>query len=309
MKNKVIIGSLITTLLAFMLYSLNLRRVQNTSVEIVGQSQSVKKERGKGKLSHEPKVAEVEYPTHVQIASGSDQSWAKQIEKLMGKDQSYQVAVQDLNSGKFARVANTTKAHGVTGTGRLFLLAAVFYQEEHGKLTSHSAIKVKKSDRAKGEKALQPGIAYGTTFLRQTLMQGNKTAGNVLLRKVKPQKVNAIAKKMGADSTKFSKKYTANPLAQTTASDLVAVMDDLYKNKTLSRQYSNLTLGSLNQNATGQKPKLVQKVHGATVYAIGDDRSSVAIIENNGQAYCVAVWSNSNKKFDKLGQVVNNFFK
>lgn len=39
MKNKVLIGSLITALIAFILYSVNLKKVENSSLKIVGQGQ------------------------------------------------------------------------------------------------------------------------------------------------------------------------------------------------------------------------------------------------------------------------------
>ena len=39
MKNKVLLGSLITALLAFMLYSVNLKRVENTKLKIAGPKQ------------------------------------------------------------------------------------------------------------------------------------------------------------------------------------------------------------------------------------------------------------------------------
>lgn len=62
----------------------------------------------------------------------------------MGKDQSYQVCVQDLNNNKFARVSNTSQRHGVNTISRLFLLVALTYQEQHGQATANKAVKIKK---------------------------------------------------------------------------------------------------------------------------------------------------------------------
>ena len=123
MKNKVLIGSLITALIAFMFYSVNLKKVENSSLKIVGQGQEqvVKNKKGKNSVC-EPKVATVEYPNHIKIASGSEQKWAEKIVQVMGKDQSYQVCVQDLNNNKYARVSNTSQRHGVNTISRLFLL-------------------------------------------------------------------------------------------------------------------------------------------------------------------------------------------
>ncbi|MEB3364124.1 hypothetical protein SDC49_11515 [Lactobacillus sp. R2/2] len=63
---------------------------------------------------------------------------------MMGKEQSYQVCVQDLTNNKFARVSNTTQHHGVNSISRLFLLIAMTYQEQHGKSIANKAIKIKK---------------------------------------------------------------------------------------------------------------------------------------------------------------------
>lgn len=308
MKNKVLIGSLITTLLAFMLYSFNLKRVQTADVKIVGQSekQVTQKNKGNIKTPREPNVAAVEYTNHIKVASGSNKAWAKKIQKVMGKDQSYQVCVQDLNSGKFARVYNTEKAHGINSVSRLYILAAMYYQIQHGKLNDKKAVKVKKADRAKGEKMLQPGIAYAITYLKQSMMRGSHTAGNVLLRKIKPVTVGTVVKKMGAKNTKFSGKYATSPIAMSTAQDLAAVMSNLYQNKSLDQQYSNLVLGAL--NLTGKKPKVVSGIKGQ-IYGIGDTKANVAIVQNNGHAFCVSVWSNDNRSFAKLGKTVSDFFK
>ncbi len=305
MKNKVIFGSLAATFVAFMLYTVSLRHVANTSVQIVNQKETVKKK--KSKTGHEPNVEAVEFPTHVKVAPGSNSDWTKQIKKVMGKDQSYQVSVQDLNSGRFARVANSTKAHGVSSTSHLFLLATIYYQEEHGKLSQREAIKIKKADRVKGENILQPGIAYAVSFLKQSLLRGSKTAGNALLRKVKPRQINAVVKKMGATKTKFNKKYMSHPRAVTTAADLTKIMADLYQNKTLNRQYANSVLSSLHLN--GEKPQVVKNITGTTIYAIGDKRTNVALVQGHGHAYCISVWSNSDQQFAKLGKIFNDFFK
>lgn len=310
MKNKILIGSLITTLLAFMLYSFNLKRVQNADVEIVGQSEKQvfqkRKSKGKIKTPREPNVAAVEYTNHIKVASGSNSAWAKKIQKVMGKDQSYQVCVQDLNSGKFARVYNTERAHGINSVSRLYILAAMYYQMQHGKLNDKKAVKVKKADRAKGEKMLQPGIAYAITYLKQSMMQGSYTAGNVLLQKIKPKTVGAAVQKMGAKNTKFTGKYVANPIAMTTAQDLAAVMSNLYQNKSLNQQYSNLVLGGL--KLTGKKPKVASGINGQ-IYGIGDPKANVAIVQDRGHAYCISIWSNNNRSFTKLGKTVNGFFK
>ena len=307
MKNKVLIGSLITALIAFMLYSVNLKKVENSSLKIVGQGQEqvVKNKKGKNSV-REPKVATVEYPNHIKIASGSEQKWAEKIVQVMGKDQSYQVCVQDLNNNKFARVSNTSQRHGVNTISRLFLLIALTYQEQHGQATANKAVKIKKADHVKGEKVLQKGIAYNATYLKQLMMQGDKTAANALLRKVKPAKVNSIIRRTGAEDTAIKGKLSAKPAAYTTANDLNKIMVSLYHDQILSRQYSNQVLGALNANKT--KPRIIRNSKGL-IYAIGDSKANVALVQSNGNAYCVSVWSNNDHDFVKLGKAVNSFFK
>ena len=307
MKNKVLIGSLITALIAFMLYSVNLKKVENSSLKIVGQGQEqvVKNKKGKNSV-REPKVATVEYPNHIKIASGSEQKWAEKIVQVMGKDQSYQVCVQDLNNNKYARVSNTSQRHGVNTISRLFLLIALTYQEQHGKANINKAVKIKKTDRVKGEKVLQKGVAYNAAYLKQLMMQGDKTAANALLRTVKPATVNSIIKKMGVHDTTIKGKFSAKPTALTTANDLNKIMVSLYHDQILSRQYSNQVLGALSSAKT--KPKIVRNTKGL-IYGIGDGKANVALVQSNGNAYCVSVWSNNDQDFIKLGKAVNSFFK
>ena len=307
MKNKVLIGSLITALIAFMLYSVNLKKVENSSLKIVGhgQEQVVKNKKGKNS-AREPKVATVEYPNHIKIASGSEKKWAEKIVQVMGKDQSYQVCVQDLNNNKFVRVSNTSQRHGVNTISCLFLLIALTYQEQHGQATANKAVKIKKADHVKGEKVLQKGIAYNATYLKQLMMQGDKTAANALLRTVKPAKVNSIIRRTGAEDTAIKGKLSAKPAAYTTANDLNKIMVSLYHDQILSRQYSNQVLGALNANKT--KPRIIRNSKGL-IYAIGDSKANVALVQSNGNAYCVSVWSNNDHDFVKLGKAVNSFFK
>ena len=307
MKNKVLIGSLITALIAFMLYSVNLKKVENSSLKIVGhgQEQVVKNKKGKNS-AREPKVATVEYPNHIKIASGSEKKWAEKIVQVMGKDQSYQVCVQDLNNNKFVRVSNTSQRHGVNTISCLFLLIALTYQEQHGQATANKAVKIKKADHVKGEKVLQKGIAYNAAYLKQLMMQGDKTAANALLRTVKPAKVNSIIRRTGAEDTAIKGKLSAKPAAYTTANDLNKIMVSLYHDQILSRQYSNQVLGALNANKT--KPRIIRNSKGL-IYAIGDSKANVALVQSNGNAYCVSVWSNNDHDFVKLGKAVNSFFK
>lgn len=308
MKNKVLIGSLITTLLAFILYSANLKRTENASLQIVGSKTHQVFSRAKNKkvASHEPDVSSIEYNNQIKVVHGSDRVWTHQIAQIMGKERPYQVYVQDLNSGKFADISNTVKPHVVNESAKLFLLTTIFYQEQHGKLSGKSVIKIKKSDQVKSEKLLQPGIGYAITYLKQAMMNNNQTAAKVLLRKINPVQVTLVARKMGATHTTFTKNSKNVLNMQTTAKDMALVLANLYRNKTLNQRNSNQVLNDLHISSI--KPKIAVNISG-TVYAIGDGKASTELVQTHGNSYCVSVWSNSDRNLTELGQSVNRFFK
>lgn len=307
MKNKILIGSLITSLCALVLYSTNVKRVENANLKIVDQNQNpISQTDTNKKVKSKQQVAEVEYPSDVKVESGSEKKWAQEIEQVMGKDQSYQVCVQDLNNDKYARVFNTAKTHDINTASRLFLLAALSYDQQHGNLSNKTSVKIKKSDQAKGEKLLQKGISYNAVYLKQLMMQGNKTAANALLRKVKPSKVNEVIHKMDATNSKITGDFLDKQIAVTTAQDLSKIMLNLYQDKVLSRQYSNQVLGALNLTKT--KPKIVGHTKGL-IYGIGDTKTNVAIVQSKGNAYCISVWSDNDRDFLRLGATISSFFK
>ncbi|MDF7638224.1 serine hydrolase [Lactobacillus sp. ESL0791] len=301
MKNKVLIGSLAATLVAFILYSANLRRINNASIKVITPSSSKIIKNKKAQKRQEPQLGTVEYSNHIKIAKGSNRELAGAIKSAMGLDDSYQVAVQDLRSDKFARVANTTKTHQVTGTAKLFLLAAIYYQEQTGRFNPHTVIKITKADRVKGEKFLQKGMMYGVTYLRQAMMRGNRTAANAFVRKIGPKKITAFLHKLGAtDTTVFVRSKQLR--ATTTAVDLNKVMVGLYHGKVLNRQYSDLALSLI--RSTKFKIQLTKNLP-ANVCALGDGNSAVALVQSARRVYCVAVWCEHDNNFKNLGSSVN----
>ncbi|MEK3545948.1 serine hydrolase [Lactobacillus crispatus] len=298
MKHKILIGSLIVTLFAFILYTSNIKRVENAQLKIVEPNNSkVAKNKKKTK---EPKVNSIEYSNHVKAQKGSNQKLVKQIKKVMGIDDSFQVVAQDLtNSSHFAVVSNTNKAHDAGKTMRLFLLIALYEQEQKGKMGSRTAIKISKKDKAKGDKMFQVGITYGVSYLRNAMLKGNKTATSALTRKIGVNNIDQVAKKMGATQTKVN----SNMTGQTTANDLAKTMIGLYQGRVLNRQYASRVLATLAK----ERPSLVSGLSGG-IYAIGDDDFAVAIVQTNGRAYCMSVWSTQHKNFNKLGKTVNAWF-
>ena len=309
MKHKILIGSLIVTLFAFILYTSNIKRVENAQLKIVepnnskvAKNKKKTKEKKKKKLEKpkEPKVNSIEYSNHVKAQKGSNQKLVKQIKKVMGIDDSFQVVAQDLtNSSHFAVVSNTNKAHDAGKTMRLFLLIALYEQEQKGKMGSRTAIKISKKDKAKGDKMFQVGITYGVSYLRSAMLKGNKTAASALTRKIGVNNIDQVAKKMGATQTKVN----SNMTGQTTANDLAKTMIGLYQGRVLNRQYASRVLATLAK----ERPSLVSGLSGG-IYAIGDDDFAVAIVQTNGRAYCMSVWSTQHKNFNKLGKTVNAWF-
>ncbi|MEK3608469.1 serine hydrolase [Lactobacillus crispatus] len=309
MKHKILIGSLIVTLFAFILYTSNIKRVENAQLKIVEPNNSkVAKNKKKTKepkvkkleKPKEPKVNSIEYSNHVKAQKGSNQKLVKQIKKVMGIDDSFQVVAQDLtNSSHFAVVFNTNKAHDAGKTMRLFLLIALYEQEQKGKMGSRTAIKISKKDKAKGDKMFQVGITYGVSYLRSAMLKGNKTAASALTRKIGVNNIDQVAKKMGATQTKVN----SNMTGQTTANDLAKTMIGLYQSRVLNRQYASRVLATLAK----ERPSLVSGLSGG-IYAIGDDDFAVAIVQTNGRAYCMSVWSTQHKNFNKLGKTVNAWF-
>lgn len=309
MKHKVLIGSLIVTLFAFILYTSSLKRVENAQLKVI-EPNSSKVTKGKKKAKEpkvqklekhqEPKVNSIEYSNHVKAKKGSNQKLVKQIKKVMGIDDSFQVVAQDLTTpSHYAVVSNTDKAHDAGKTMRLFLLIALYEQEQKGKMGARTAIKISKKDKAKGDKMFQVGITYGVSYLRSAMLKGNKTAINALTRKIGINNIDRVVRQMGATQTKVAKDMTG----QTTANDLARTMIGLYQGRVLNRQYASRVLGTLAK----QRPSLVTGLSGG-IYAIGDDDFAVAIVQSNGRAYCMSVWSTQHKNFNKLGKTINNWF-
>lgn len=309
---KVFIRTLIASFCALILYMANLRRVNDAKLNIIEPKTSQvatnkktpKKKVKEPKEPHEPKVVAPEYATKVKIEKGSQKSLAKKIEQVMGKKDTYQIAVQDLNnSSRYVRIANSQRVHNVKGTMRLYLLIALYKKEQSGKLGSRTAIKIKKSDRTKNEKMLQTNMAYGIAYLRDAMMHGNKTAANALLRKVGIKYVNQVIQEFGAKDTKMLGKFTSSSVGKTTANNLDATLKGIYQGRVLNRSHAYLALGAMH----GKNSNLVQQINGTT-YSIGDSNSAAAIVQNGGHSYCISIWSSSNHNFARLGKTVERWF-
>lgn len=306
MKNKVLIRSLVVSLFAFMLYSANMHKLQDGKVKVIEpKSSKVVKNNEKEPNIKTSSVAKTSsnYAKNVTVEKGSQKSLAKNIEKAMGSGE-YQVSVQDLNnSAKFAHLSTTSKSHSANGAMRLLVLASIYAKEQSGKMKSRSNIRIKKSDRAKGEKMLQTNMLYGIAYLRQLMMHNNQTAGNALLRKAGKGYCNQVAAKFGAKQTAITGTFTNRPVGHTTANDLDSIFKGIYQGKVLKRQYAQLVLTAL----SGSRTKLTSGISG-TIYSVGDSHFATAIVQTGGKSYVISVWAKSVGNFKKLGTTVNKWF-
>lgn len=306
MKNKVLIRALITSILAFMLYSVSLRQLNHAKLRVIEPQveQKNKKQQKEPQVKSAPRnqTSTASENSNITVEKGSQKKLVSKIESVMGKS-SYQVAVQDLNnSSRYARLATTSQAHSSTGAMRLIILATIYRLEQKGSIKKRGNVKIKKADRVKGEKMLQTNMQYSIAYLRQAMMNGNKTAANALLRKAGKNNIEQTAQKFGAIHTVISGSFTNPPVGKTTASDLDAIFKGLYQGRVLRQQYAQIVLMAMSSNKT----PLTSSIHG-TIYSVGDSNFAGAIVQSGGHSYCISSWGASTENFQKLGKVVHDW--
>lgn len=298
MKNNIVVGALIASLLAFVVYTRTNKDAEMRKVTVVQVKKSGKVKKIISSTDKEPNVNSIEYDNQVKSSKGSDKQLVKAIKKAMGQDVSYQVAAYDLNkSSHFAEVTNTKSGQDSQKIFYLYLLIALYAQEKSGKIGASTTIKVTKADKAGTSTAIAVGISYGPSYLREQMLKGNKTAANALLRTIGTKQVNKILKQLGASQTKLTGTFSKSVVGKTTASDLAKIMVSIYQGK-LVGSYNQQILTSM----TG-KTKLASKAKG-TIYQYADGSLEVALISNNGHNYVVSAWSNKTDDFASLGQAV-----
>lgn len=298
MKNNIVVGALIASLLAFVVYTRTNKDAEMRKVTVVQVKKSGKVKKTVSSTDKEPNVNSIEYDNQVKSSKGSDKQLVKAIKKAMGQDVSYQVAAYDLNkSSHFAEVTNTKSGQDSQKIFYLYLLIALYAQEKSGKIGASTTIKVTNADKAGTSTAIAVGISYGPSYLREQMLKGNKTAANALLRTIGTKQVNKILKQLGASQTKLTGTFSKSVVGKTTASDLAKIMVSIYKGK---------LVGSYNQQvltAMTGKTKLASKAKG-TIYQYVDGNLEVALISNNGHNYVVSAWSSKTDDFASLGQAV-----
>lgn len=310
MKNKLFVRSIITVLLAFMLYSANAKRINSAQIKILEPKTSkvTKKKSSNKKQPQEPtapKISSAEYDKKVSYDKGSNKKLLSKVEKVMGKNSTYQVAIQDLNnSSRYVRVANSSRVQNVDETMHVFVLIALYRQMQTGKWSSATTIKVKKSDKVKSDSiVLQPNIQYSLAYLRQAMISGSKTAANALVRSIGKSKIQEAISRSGASQTTMKGNFSHSPVGTTTAKDLNQTLISIYQTRVLKKNYAYRVLSAM---AT-KKNKLTSMISG-TVYTVGDDNSVAAIVQSGGHSYAISVWSNTDKNFANLGKTVEDWF-
>ncbi|GHV97949.1 serine hydrolase [Lactobacillus nasalidis] len=298
MRNNIVVGALIASLLAFVVYTSTNKDAETRQVTVVQVKKQGTVKKQVSSSDKEPNVNSIEYDNQVKSSKGSNKKLAKAIKKAMGQDVSYQVAAYDLTkTSRFAVVRNTTSSQNSDKIFYLYLLIALYAQEKAGKIGSSTTIKITSADKSGSSSAIAVGISYGPSYLREQMLKGNKTAANALLRTIGAKQVDAVVKKMGASQTKVTGTFSKSVVGKTTAQDLAKVMVALYQGK---------VVGSYNQQvltAMTGTTKLASKAKG-TIYQYADGNLEVALISNSGHTYVVSAWSSKTDDFASLGQAV-----
>lgn len=302
MKNSLIIGCAIASLGSFMLYYNNMRHSQNTQLVIV-------QDKNKQKKANTSKQPEFNLPSIkensgiLKVSKNSNRSLVNVIKKAMGNENNYQVSVVDLTNSKNQADVYSSKTSNATDIMKLYVLFAVEQLEQDKKLSANTVIKITPDELSSNEKILKPGVGYGLTYLKQSMMSPNSQASsNALLNKVGISEVNNIAKQFGTSDTKIDGKFGSKVVGNTSAKDLATTMKSLYQNKILGGKDQTILADLMKQ----PKEALASKVAGQTSQ-LSDAKNAVMLVQNQNKAYIVAVSSNNATNFGALGEQVSQW--
>lgn len=241
------------------------------------------------------------------ISRNSNKNLAKAIVKASSNVQgSYQVSVKDLNNPKiFADLTNTSQDNLNAGNVlKLFVLLAYYKAVQDKSLNSATPYKVKSSDLNNGDKVLKADMSYSYTYLLDLMMrQQNDSAANIILNKIGKDKVNQTAKDFGAGETEITENFGKDFSGKTSAADLVTIMKKLYQGKVLGTDIDNKILGQL---ANFPEKGLAKNING-TVYRIADKKQGVALVQENGKTYAMALVSEEDADLAKVGDAINDW--
>lgn len=309
MKNKIFLGAILSSFCALAFYMTSINHMKTQTLEIYGNSTAKVAQKSKMKegtkqtriTSGESELGEAA------ISRNSNKNLAKAIVKASSNVQgSYQVSVKDLNNPKiFADLTNTSQDNLNAGNVlKLFVLLAYYKAVQDKSLNSATPYKVKSSDLSNGDKVLKADMSYSYTYLLDLMMrQQNDNAANIILNKIGKDKVNQTTKDFGAGETEITENFGKDFSGKTSAADLVTIMKKLYQGKVLGTDIDNKILGQL---ANFPEKGLAKNING-TVYRIADKKQGVALVQENGKTYAMALVSEEDADLAKVGDAINDW--
>lgn len=309
MKNKIFLGAILSSFCALAFYMTSINHMKTQTLEIYGNSTAKVAQKSKMKegtkqtriTSGESEIGEAA------ISRNSNKNLAKAIVKANSNVQgSYQVSVKDLNNPKiFADLTNTSQDNLNAGNVlKLFVLLAYYKAVQDKSLNSATPYKVKSSDLNNGDKVLKADMSYSYTYLLDLMMrQQNDNAANIILNKIGKDKVNQTAKDFGVGETEITENFGKDFSGKTSAADLVTIMKKLYQGKVLGTDIDNQILGQL---ANFPEKGLAKNING-TVYRIADKKQGVALVQENGKTYAMALVSEEDADLAKVGDAINDW--
>lgn len=309
MKNKIFLGTILSSFCALAFYMTSINHMKTQTLEIYGNSTAKVAQKSKMKegtkqtriTSGESEIGEAA------ISRNSNKNLAKAIVKASSNVQgSYQVSVKDLNNPKiFADLTNTSQDNLNAGNVlKLFVLLAYYKAVQDKSLNSATPYKVKSSDLNNGDKVLKADMSYSYTYLLDLMMrQQNDNAANIILNKIGKDKVNQTAKDFGVGETEITENFGKDFSGKTSAADLVTIMKKLYQGKVLGTDIDNKILGQL---ANFPEKGLAKNING-TVYRIADKKQGVALVQENGKTYAMALVSEEDADLAKVGDAINDW--
>lgn len=297
MKNKVLFGSIFVAFCSLIFYLTNTARLENAKLKVYENNAT--KVTSHGTVNSVGLTAE-----NLKKTKSSNSSLAKKIIKNVD-DPSYlvQVSTQNLDyKSQFANVKNSDHAQEVSSVLKLFILIAY---EKTGKTSQ--TIKVKSGDLQANDHSMQAGTAYAATFLEDLMIrQNNNDAANILLNSLGKEKVNEIAKNIGAGKTEITGEFGKEKVGKTTADDLELVLNKLYQGKIKNSKSDKKVLEQL---LNFPEKGLASQISG-TVYRISDKHASAVLVQaSNGKTYTMScVSGQDNFNFEKLGTTINSWY-
>lgn len=301
MKNHILLGSLLTAVLAFILYIGGVHQQRTAQLAIVGQKQRIV-QKGHTNPASLPEAHEVK------VAAGSTKALAKPLsKKLQTAYVPVQVYSHDLTDQQVhAQVTNTTRKSFPAGNVlRLYVLLAYYQARKDGHIKANSVVQVKAGDLSKGEQPLHAPMSYSYSYLLNLMLQQKNNSAANLIWQHSRSSMPKLVSRLDLEQTKITAYFDDKKVGTTSARDLGRTLLKLYQGKVFDRQTDNQILSSLQSYP---ERKLTAKVTG-TVEQISDDHASVALVRNGSSAYVMALTTGRRyAKMTDIGSLINNWY-